>query len=465
MKNFLQQTAIKYLAVIFLGFGIFGFSGQAAAQIGEPMPTLDFEEEGVGADWSWMTFENADNPPLEFIANPDPSGINTSETVAAFTARADGAPWAGTRGTGNKTFLFSEDNRTITVMVWKSVISDFGVKLETASNWAEPEVVVSNTVVNQWEAIEIDFTGRAFPPEGESFNGISVFPDFREGREEDMVVYFDNISFEGFEITGENDNGGGELETPDVAAPAPTLNPDNVISIYSDAFDSIEEVNFNPNWGQATQVSFMEIDGSNTMVYANFNYQGTEFTNHIDASAMTHIRFDMWTPDAEAVNFTIISPGPEEKLFPLEITHGEWVSYEISLDYFDNVDITDIFQLKFDGGTGSSNLFLDNIIIYDADATSIGAGDTRPVQFELSQNYPNPFNPTTQIQYTMPESGHVKLEVYNMMGQRVATLVNESVNAGSHTVSFDASDLASGIYLYRLQAGNTAMTKKMTLIK
>ncbi len=88
-----------------------------------------------------------------------------------------------------------------------------------------------------------------------------------------------------------------------------------------------------------------------------------------------------------------------------------------------------------------------------------------PSTYALSQNYPNPFNPTTTIQYQMPSSGHATLEVYNLLGQRVATLVNGTVPAGTHEVVFDASRLSSGVYFYTLQAGNYLSTKKLVLLK
>ena len=88
-----------------------------------------------------------------------------------------------------------------------------------------------------------------------------------------------------------------------------------------------------------------------------------------------------------------------------------------------------------------------------------------PLEYALSQNYPNPFNPTTSIRFALPESGQVQLDIYNMLGQRVMTLVNGPMSLGNHTVTFDASSLSSGLFLYRLQAGNVVLSKKMTLLK
>jgi hypothetical protein len=90
---------------------------------------------------------------------------------------------------------------------------------------------------------------------------------------------------------------------------------------------------------------------------------------------------------------------------------------------------------------------------------------TLPKNFTLKQNYPNPFNPTTTIEYGVPVNAEVQLTVFNMLGQSVATLVSEKKSPGVYTVSFDASSLSSGIYIYVLKAGNFTETRKLTLIK
>lgn len=88
-----------------------------------------------------------------------------------------------------------------------------------------------------------------------------------------------------------------------------------------------------------------------------------------------------------------------------------------------------------------------------------------PSKFVLSQNYPNPFNARTVIEYALPEPAHVRLEVYNMQGQKVATLVDESQEAGPRAVEWNASDVTSGMYFYRLQTGDVSQTNRMILLK
>jgi hypothetical protein len=88
-----------------------------------------------------------------------------------------------------------------------------------------------------------------------------------------------------------------------------------------------------------------------------------------------------------------------------------------------------------------------------------------PSQFALSQNYPNPFNPSTTIKFELPRTSQVNLTVYDILGREVSVLVNERREAGVHEVKFDGSNLASGVYLYRLQAGAFVSTKKLVLLK
>jgi hypothetical protein len=90
---------------------------------------------------------------------------------------------------------------------------------------------------------------------------------------------------------------------------------------------------------------------------------------------------------------------------------------------------------------------------------------SHPEEFSLHQNYPNPFNPSTTIRYGLPRASQVTLTVYNALGQQVARLVNEQQPAGYHDAVFNANELASGVYFYKLQAGDFVQTKKLLLLK
>ena len=91
--------------------------------------------------------------------------------------------------------------------------------------------------------------------------------------------------------------------------------------------------------------------------------------------------------------------------------------------------------------------------------------ETLPNAFSLKQNYPNPFNPSTDISFALPVATNVKLEIFNILGQKLITLIEQRLPAGNHTITWDGSDFASGVYLYRLKAGDFVETKKMMLIK
>lgn len=151
---------------------------------------------------------------------------------------------------------------------------------------------------------------------------------------------------------------------------------------------------------------------------------------------------------------------------------NQWVELEWDLSDipantpFDQV----VIIMDLDGGAGdagdSFTWYLDDFAYMSETSTSTEPiSSDVPQSLELKQNYPNPFNPTTSIEFAVPQSGQATLEVYNMMGQKVATLVNDTISAGQHVATFDASNLSSGTYMYRLQAGNQVEVRKLTLVK
>jgi endo-1,4-beta-xylanase len=123
---------------------------------------------------------------------------------------------------------------------------------------------------------------------------------------------------------------------------------------------------------------------------------------------------------------------------------------------------TNGYLVRKDGTERPALIWLRN---YLAGVDKVEIDEYLPSAYTLDQNYPNPFNNATMIHYHLPKAGHVKLHVYNLLGQQVATLVSEKQKAGRHQVHFDSCDLPSGIYLYRIQADNFHRVKKMALIR
>ncbi|MFU8860072.1 MAG: chitobiase/beta-hexosaminidase C-terminal domain-containing protein [Cyclonatronaceae bacterium] len=157
-------------------------------------------------------------------------------------------------------------------------------------------------------------------------------------------------------------------------------------------------------------------------------------------------------------NYFITDESIGEETVTLRTAFGE-------ADYIDTPIPTGAVNLtvlvgSFDGTVQVTPRFSSDI----QDATNLDRTD-RPFEFGLAQNYPNPFNPTTNIVYTLAETSDVRLVVYDILGRRVASLVNETQMAGQYNVNFDAVRLASGTYLYRLEAGDFTSVKKMMLIK
>jgi hypothetical protein len=129
------------------------------------------------------------------------------------------------------------------------------------------------------------------------------------------------------------------------------------------------------------------------------------------------------------------------------------VTFAFSVDKTAPVKKDQTFTFKITSSTGEQWTKQINIAI------------AAPDKFELFQNYPNPFNPSTKIEYQLPSDGIVSLRIYNMLGQEVSTLVNEQQESGYKSVEWNASQVSSGIYFYRLQCGSYSSMKKMMMVK
>jgi endoglucanase Acf2 len=218
--------------------------------------------------------------------------------------------------------------------------SSLRVTLEdTDENAADFDLTIADS---DWQPTQILLSD--FP---DSFNLNRVSKITFEG---DGTVYIDNIFFSGDSPI---------LDGPLDAAPNPVSVAEHVLSIFSDAYDDVAGTNFNPDWGQETKVTFVEIDDNSTLKYETLNYQGTALDNAVDVTDMEWFHLDYWTDSATELKVSLISPGPQETPFTIEVTQDSWQSIDIPLtEYADIVDLAEVFQLKIEG---SGTVYLDNL--------------------------------------------------------------------------------------------------------
>ncbi len=148
---------------------------------------------------------------------------------------------------------------------------------------------------------------------------------------------------------------------PDSPAPTPTVPAADVIAVFSDAYSVIPGTDLNPNWGQATAVSQIQIEGNNTMKYTGLNYQGIQLGSAQNVSDMTHLHLDFWSANSTNLMVFLISTGPVETSYTLTVPTDGWTSLDIPLSAFAPVDMGDVIQLKFEG---NGDIYLDNIYFH-----------------------------------------------------------------------------------------------------
>lgn len=428
-------------------FALAGFSQNAP---------IDFEAGGQGANWTWTVFENATNPAVEIIANPDPTGINTSATVAKYTALQAGNPYAGCEtmhGADLGSFVLDATNSTVKIMVWKPVISDVGIKFASPTGWSQGELKKANTLTNQWEEITFDFSSFINPPAGEGqLDQFIFFPDFDlAGRTQDNVVYFDNVTFGA---------GGGSSNEPMVAAPTPTRPAANVISLFSDAYTNVPVDTWKTDWSSAF-LEDVNIQGNPTKKYSLLDFVGIEtVANPIDATDMTQFHIDVWS-----ANFTFFAVklvdfgadgafgGGDDVEHQIDFTtpaQGEWVSLDIPLSDFTGLTTrAHIAQYILVGQpTGANTVFVDNVYFFnDPNSTQDAVGNQNLVNI-----FPNPVKAGGQVQLS---AAAAQLEVYDLTGKLVLSSQNTS--------AINLENLKnSGVYIVKMQLDNgTVQTNKL----
>jgi hypothetical protein len=321
--------------------------------------------------------------------------------------------------TGNKTF--------------KIMLVDFGADgVYGGGDDVSSEVTISSPPLSteMWVALDIPFT---------SFTGLTSRSHLAQ-----MVlsgdlpnVYVDNVFF--------YNNGGATPSEPTTAAPVPTFNADDVISIFSDTYANVEGTDFYPDWGQATVVSQVSIEGNNTLKYAGLNYQGIQLGSNQDVSAMSNLHLDFWSANSTLLNVYLISPGPVEGAYNLTVPTSGWTSLNIPLSAFSPVDLTNVIQIKFDG---NGDIFIDNILFNLSGTTPTEPTTAAPTPSFNATNVISVFSDT----YTNLEG----TDFYPGWGQ--TTVVSEVSIAGNNTLKY------AGLNYQGIQLGSNQNVTAMTYL-
>ena len=196
-------------------------------------------------------------------------------------------------------------------------------------------------------------------------------------------------------------------------------------SQWSDTYTQTISINGTPINSSSVSISTI-VDAYGTMtIPGGATYEALRIREELTISGITSVNFSFISKNGAQVNVNAVSSNPPN----------------------------------------SGTIAVDGTTYYDGLTTSVEQINHLPNNYTLKQNYPNPFNPNTNIEYSIPEASFVELKVYDVLGNEVATLVNQEQSAGVYRADFSGSDLASGLYVAKITAGNYTNTIKMSLLK
>ncbi|TVR35774.1 MAG: T9SS C-terminal target domain-containing protein, partial [Balneolaceae bacterium] len=234
--------------------------------------------------------------------------------------------------------------------------------------------------------------------------------------------------------------------------------------------------------------------GNNNITFSESAMRGLRarnpsLTEHGESALVIHLPTTGFIPESFSFAASRTGSGQEKLILSYSVSEGntEWIDDDLEQNMYDlflnyhriTIPVEDIhlaennpdfkIRIRFGGSEeiregDSGNVRFNNFALRGEEIQSVSPPEL-PSEVKLEQNFPNPFNPVTVINFALPSRTDVTLSVYDAIGRRVATLVDEQLNPGMHTVTFDGSQLSSGVYLYRLNAGGVSMVLKMTLIK
>ena len=334
---------------------VFGDSGTNPPAGGPTSFPIDFETPETGGTSTFDVFE-ADTPPLEVIANPDISGANTTATVAKFTAPLGGADYAGTVTPLSQKFTLDASNSLVSIMVWKSVISDVGIKFE-ANKASTGEIKIKNTKINEWEEIVFDFSGKIGEASSTDIDAIVIFPDF-DARTQENVVYFDNIT-----LSASSSGPSGSIELP--------LGFDDPSVDYEGSIDGSFSVVDNPAPGGANNVASKV--GAIENAGVNWEAIVVNMQTPVDFSANKTIKIKVWSTSSLPILLKFEGGVSGERQNEVSVNHGGTGWEELTFDF-----ATSATKSYIDGNQGVGEAFVPTgqyatmVIFVDGPGTAAG---------------------------------------------------------------------------------------------
>jgi len=422
------------------------------------------ENSGLIADFSdaytWTVFDCADAATFEIVDNPAGGTYQVGKVITT------DCTWEGViLENQQEPFDFSEYT-LIKVQVYSPAPGrTVAVKIQPFGT-PNPffRVEVQTTIANAWETLFFDFADAQDDPNIGTFDQIALFPDYEEVNVGESW-YFTNVQHGKPPISIEENNG----------------------VLYN--FD--EYTNFFYYWGCGVAEFGVEDNpdpsGINTsekvgwfLTSSECGWEGFGTCNKyefFDFDERWVFKVKVYAPDIDRQVTLKLEKWEDNHDAPIKVSAYTTVAEEweeLTFDVFEgDVETPDpqfynrfVIFPDYQAADGDDEWFFDDVKLVDPDEDTSVESPIQVNDYTLAaSNYPNPFNPATTISYTLPVASDVELIVYDILGSEVMSLVNEKKDAGVYQVTFDGMNVPSGIYFYRLKAGNDVQTQKMMLLK
>ena len=427
----MRKITQLFIAISFTGFG---------------QTTIDFELEGVGMDWNWTVDANGPNAPLEFVSNPNPTAVNSTDVTAKFTASPNGQPWALAYTDAAGSITFTENNSLVKMSVLKTVATTVAIKFEDSTNPSFfKQIEVANTVTNgDWEELSFDFSTVI----GNSYDRMVIIPDFL-ARSEPHLLYFDQISF----------NSGGAVEDynlEDIDFETDGFGANWVWTVHNNHSNPALEIVPNPNLSSSNSSENVakftsKADGEAWALTFTDNI-GTFLFNQYNKIVSLKVRKEV--ASNFGVKFEYVDPTNAQVLYfkelqlPTTVTDGNWESLH--------------FDFSSEIGTAYNRLVIipdfesrsqDNISYFDQVSFSSVAG-FQNVFFNSLKLVPNPAKNWVQISGDF--DAITAVEIFDIQGKLVKEIV-------SFQGQINISDLKAGLYFVQITAANKTTAKKLVV--